>query len=221
MTAPPGWRRGLRDSLPLVLPTLAVGVTFGLLAAPVTGPWPAVVMSAVVWSGTAQFAAVGVLAGGGGTALGAAAGLLANARFLPMGFAIAPAVTGSPARRAGVGAALVDASFALAHRGGGRFDPGALVGAMPLQHLGWLGGTALGAFGADVLGDPQQWGLDALFPAFYLSLLLPELREDRRAPIAAGAAAVVALALTPVTPPGVPVVAAAFAALLGLIGAGR
>jgi predicted branched-subunit amino acid permease len=210
------WHRGLRASLPLVLPTTAVGVTFGLLAAPVIGPWPAVLMSALVWSGTAQFAALGVLSAGGGAALAGASGLLANARFLPMGFAIAPALTGSPLRRAAVGASMVDASFAIAHRGEGRFDVAALVGAMPLQYLSWLVGTVLGALGADLLGDPEQWGLDVLFPAFYLSLLVDELRQDRRARLAAALAAVVALALVPFTPPGVPVVAAAAAALIGV-----
>jgi predicted branched-subunit amino acid permease len=210
------WHRGLRASLPLVLPTIAVGVTFGLLAAPLIGVWPAVLMSALVWSGTAQFAALSVLASGGGAALAGASGLLANARFLPMGFAIAPALSGPPLRRAGAGVALVDASFAIAHRGEGRFDVPALVGAMPLQYLSWLAGTAFGALGADLLGDPQRWGLDVLFPAFYLSLLVEELRHDRRARFAAAGAAVIALVLVPFTPPGVPVLAAAAAALIGV-----
>jgi predicted branched-subunit amino acid permease len=215
-----GWHRGLRASVPLVLPTAAVGVTFGLLAAPVVGATAAVVMSAVVWSGTAQFASIGVLAAGGGAVLAGASGLLANARFVPMGFAIAPALSGSAPRRAAVGATMVDASFAIAHRGGGRFDVAALVGAMPLQYAAWLAGTVAGALGADVLGDPQRWGLDVLFPVFYLSLLLDELRDDRRARAAAACAAAIAMALVPFTPPGVPIVAAAAAALIGLIARG-
>jgi branched chain amino acid efflux pump len=210
------WHRGLRASMPLVLPTAAVGVTFGLLAGPVLGPIAAVAMSALVWSGTAQFAALSVLSAGGGAVLAGASGLLANARFLPMGFAIAPAVRGSLPRRAGVGATLVDASFAIAHRGGGRFDVPALVGAAPLQYLAWVGGTAAGAAGADLVGDPARWGLDVLFPAFYLSLLLPDLRADPRARLVAGVAAGIALALTPLTPPGVALLVAAAAALIGL-----
>ncbi|HZG88987.1 MAG TPA: hypothetical protein VEZ42_02130, partial [Pseudonocardia sp.] len=74
MAADPDRYRGLRASVPLVLPTTAVGITFGLLAGPVIGPAAAVLMSAVVWSGTAQFAAVSVLAGGGGVALAGASG---------------------------------------------------------------------------------------------------------------------------------------------------
>ena len=51
------------------------------LAAPVLGAIPSILMSAVVWSGTAQFAALTILTSGGGTALAAGAGLLANTRF--------------------------------------------------------------------------------------------------------------------------------------------
>ena len=206
---------GLRAALPLLLPTAAVGVSFGLVAGPEFGAVPTVVMSALVWSGTAQFASLSVL--GGGLALATTTGLLANARFIPMGFAIAPSVTGGPLRRAAVGGLLADASFVIARREDGRFDPAAVIWAWPPQYVGWVGGTIGGVLGAGALGDPRVLGLDVLFPVFYLSLLLPEVRQDRRRPIAVAViAAAVTLALTPIAPPGVPVLAAAAAALLGL-----
>ncbi len=221
------WPVGLRASLPIALPTAAVGVTFGLLAAPAVGLVPTVVMSAVVWSGTAQFAALSGLLAGAGPTIATGTGLLANARFLPMGFAIAPSMTGRPIRRAAVGALLADASFAIGHRGGDRFDVTAIAWATPVQYASWVAGTAAGAAGAGVIGDPERWGLDVLFPVFYLSLLLPELglRRDHREPgrpidrrplAAAVLAALITVALTPFAPPGVPVLAAALAAAIGL-----
>jgi predicted branched-subunit amino acid permease len=206
----------LRASAPLALPTAALGVTFGVLAAPIFGAMPALLMSAIVWSGAAQFGAVSVLAGGGGMPLAMGTGLLANARFLPMGFALAPSLNGSPWRRAGTGALMVDASFALAHRGEGRFDPVTVVWSAPLQYVGWVGGTAAGVAGATMLADPGRLGLDVLFPVFYLALLLPELRGPSRRLVVAGLSALVALALIPLVPEGVPVLAAAATALLGL-----
>ena len=87
----------------------------------------------------------------------------------------------------------------------------------------------IGVLGAGVLPDPGLLGLDALFPVFYLSLLLPELRPPkdadadpadrsgrRQALAVAGIAAVVTLVLTPLVPPGIPVLAAAAVALIGL-----
>ena len=206
----------MRASAPLLLPTAALGVTFGLLASPLIGVIPAVVMSAIVWSGTAQFGAVSVLAGGGGVPLAMGTGLLANARFLPMGFALAPSLSGSPLRRAATGALVVDASFALAHKGEGRFDPGTVLWAAPLQYAAWVGGTAAGAGGASMLADPGKLGLDVLFPVFYIGLLLPELRGPARRLVVAALSAVVALVLVPIVPAGIPVLAAAAMALLGL-----
>lgn len=227
-----GWRAGVRASAPLALPTAVVGASFGLLAAPELGAWPAVVMSALVWSGTAQFAAVGSLLTGAGPAVAVGSGVLANARFLPMGLAIAGSMTGGPLRRVAAAASLADASFAIGSRGGGRFDVPAIVGAMPVQYTAWVGGTAAGAAGAGLVADPAAWGLDVLFPVLYLSLLLPELglcragpdpgsrpaeAVDRRRPLAAAALAVtITLALTPFAPPGTPVLLAATAALIGL-----
>lgn len=210
------WPEGLRAALPLLLPTAAVGLSFGLVAGPVIGPVPTVVMSALVWSGTAQFAAVTVLSGG--PLLAVAAGLLANTRFLPMGFAIAPSMTGGPVRRVLQGALLADASFVIGHRAHGRFDLSAIRWAAAPQYVGWVGGTIAGVLGADLLGDPRLLGLDALFPVFYLSLLVPELRRSGgRTPIVVAlVAAAVTLALTPIAPPGVPVLAAALVALIGL-----
>ena len=206
----------VRRSAPLLLPTAALGVTFGLLASPVIGVLPALVMSAIVWSGTAQFGALSVLAGGGGVPLAMGTGLLANARFLPMGFALAPSLSGSWWRRAATGAVMVDASFALAHEGEGRFDPETVVWSAPLQYAGWVGGTAAGVAGASLFADPGTFGLDVLFPVFYVGLLLPELHGSARRLVVAAMSAVVALVLVPIVPEGIPVLAAAATALLGL-----
>lgn len=215
MTAEQAWYR-MRPSLPVALPTAAIGLTFGLLADPVVGAPAAVVMSMIAWSGTAQFAALTVLSAGGGIGVAAGAGLLGNARYLPMGFAIAPDVTGSAWRRATTAATLADASFVIARQADGRFDPRALVWAAPVQYVSWVGGTAVGVTAAGSVADPSQWGLDVLFPVFYLSLLLPDLAGNRRSWFVAALAAGITIATTPVLPAGIPIVLASAAALIGV-----
>jgi predicted branched-subunit amino acid permease len=174
-----------------------------------------IVMSVIVFSGAAQFAVLSVLAAGGGAFAAIVAGLLLNLRFLPMGFAVAPALRGSRLARALQGQALVDASFAIASRGDGSFDRERLLGATVPQAVGWMGGTAVGVLAGSVFGDPQSIGLDGVFLAFYLALLVAEVR-DRQTLLAALLGAAITLALMPFAPPGIPVVAAAAAALLGL-----
>jgi 4-azaleucine resistance transporter AzlC len=215
MTATEGYRPGIKAGLAFALPTFAIGVSFGVLAEPVMGAVAAIVMSIVVFSGSAQFAATSILAAGGSLASAVSAGLLINTRFLPMGVAVAPAMKGGPVRRAVEGQGIVDASWAVANRGDGTFSRELMLGATLPQAIGWWGGTAIGAFGGALLGDPEALGLDAMFPAFYLALLAEELR-DRAMISSAVLGAAIAIALVPFTPPGIPVLAAAAAALLGL-----
>jgi 4-azaleucine resistance transporter AzlC len=209
------FRAGVRIGIPLAAASLLLGISFGVLAEPVMGTVAPIVMSAIVFAGSAQFAATAVLADGGGAAAAIMAGTLLNARFLPMGIALASSVRGRRLWRVLVGQAIIDASWALANRGGGRFDVHYMLGATVVNYPAWVAGAAMGALGGGVLGDPADLGLDAIFPAFFLGLLANELRGA----LSVGAAligAAVALALTPFTPAGVPVLAACAGALLGL-----
>jgi predicted branched-subunit amino acid permease len=138
-----------------------------------------------------------------------------NSRFLPMGIALAPSLPGGPAKRAAQGQAVVDSSWAMAAQGDGSFDRWLLFGATAVQYVTWLAGTVAGALGGDLLGNPDRLGLDAIYPTFFLALLIAELRVPRARVVAALGAAI-ALALVPFTPAGVPVLVASTAALLGL-----
>src|SRR5215217_9335836 len=88
---------------------------------------------------------------GGGVFAAIAAALLLNARFLPMGVAVAPFLRGGLLRRALEGQAVVDASWALASRGGGRFDREFMIGATLPQVAAWISGTVIGVLASDVV----------------------------------------------------------------------
>jgi 4-azaleucine resistance transporter AzlC len=210
------WRAGLRAGTPFAVASLLLAVSFGIVARDAGfSEVAAVVMSVVVFAGSAQFAAVSILAAGGSIGAAISAAALMNSRFLPMGIALGPSLAGGPMRRAVQGQAVVDASWAMASRGDGRFDRWFLFGATAVQYVGWQAGTALGVFGGSIIGDTDALGLDAVYPAFFLALLFAELR-DRRSRAVALAGGVIALALIPVAPAGVPVLAASAAAIVGL-----
>ena len=209
---------GARASVPFVLATLVLGISFGVLARSLGwGIVAPIVFSIVAFSGSAQFAVAAVLGAGGGAMAAIVAAVLLNARFGPMGIAVAPYLKGGPLRRALEGQAVVDASWALASRGGGRFDREFMIGATIPQGIAWIFGTAMGAMGGDLIGDPKKLGLDVVFPAFFLVLLAEELRHGREQVVVALVAAALALVLVPFAPPGVPVIAACAVALLGLL----
>ena len=207
-------RHGVRAALPLAVAPFLFGAAFGVLALDAgLGAAGAVTMSATTFAGSAQFAAATIIDDGGGAAAAIVAALLLNARYVPFSLAVASIFPGSRKRRLLESQLIVDESWALSGRSG-RFEYGVLIGAGLLLYVLWVGGTALGTVVGDLL-DPEAIGLDAAFPALFLALLAPYLRE-RRALVTAVTAALITLVLLPVAPPGVPIVAASLAALIGL-----
>jgi 4-azaleucine resistance transporter AzlC len=212
---------GLRAGIPFGVAGGVVAVSFGVVAQGAgLSPVAAITMSAIVFAGSAQFTAISILAGGGTVGAAVLAGALVNSRFLPMGAALGPSLPGGPLRRALQGQTVVDASWAIAARGDGTFDRWLLFGSTVPQYVGWVGGTVIGALGGNVLGDPEALGLDAVYPAFFLALLLHEL-DDARSRVVAALGGLIAIVLIPLTPAGVPVLAASVAALLGLHSSAR
>ena len=206
----------MRAGFPFAVSLVLLALSFGVLAqdAGLSG-FAAISMSALMFASAAQFAAVAILAGGGTAGAAVVAVALMNSRFLPMGAALAPSLPGTALRRAAQGQALVDSSWALAARGDGTFDRWLLFGSSAIQYVAWVGGTALAVTAGESIGDPRALGLDAIFPAFFVALLVNEARERRPRQVAA-LGALIALALVPVAPPGVPLLAAGLAALVGL-----
>ena len=207
---------GVRAGVPFAIAGGVVALSFGVVAQQAgLSPLEAIVMSAIVYAGSAQFTAIAILAGGGGAGAAVGAAALMNSRFLAMGAALGPSLPGGALKRAAQGQTVVDASWALALRGDGTFDRNMLFGSSAIQYVTWQTGTILGALSGDLLGDPDKLGLDAVYPAFFLALLISEARSGRARGVAA-LGSLIALALVPVAPAGVPVLAASAAAFLGL-----
>ena len=216
MSARESFRDGVRRGIPFAAVGAVLSLSFAVLARQAGfSPLQAILTSALVFAGSAQFAALAVLTGGGAAGAAVAAGTLMNGRFLAMGVAIAPSLPGGPAVRAVQGQTMVDASWAMANRGDGTYDRWLMFGSTLPQYCTWVLGSVVGAYAGNVLDDPGRWGLDAVFPTFFLAILLGELRRPR-ARVVAALGAVIALALTPFAPPGLPIMLAATAALLGL-----
>lgn len=195
-----------------------VGVSFGAIAVSAGQPaWVPLAMSPTVFAGGAQFAAVGIAAGGGGLAAAVAAGLVLNARLLPFGFAVDDVLDVRwPGKLLG-SHLIVDESVAFAVA---QCDPArrraAYLACGVLLFLTWNLGTVLGVLAGRAVSDTGALGLDAASPMVLLALVLPALREPR-ARRAALLGAGIAVAATPFLPGGLPVLLA----LLGLVAAAR
>jgi 4-azaleucine resistance transporter AzlC len=210
-----GVRAGAASVASIAIAVAAFAVSFGILAREAhMGTAAPIVMSLTTFAGSAQFAVASVLKDGGGLVAAIAAAVLLNLRYLAVGVSVAPSLRGSRARRLAEAQLAVDESWAVSQRDG-RVDRDRLVGAGVVLLAAWSIGTVAGVLGGSALGNPNDLGLDAMFPALFMALAVRQL-HDRRTRVAAIAGALIALALTPIVPPGIPIVAAAGGAVLAL-----
>ena len=207
---------GARAALGPAAATLVLGLSFGAAAANAGwGVAAPLFFSAFAFSGSAQFSLVTTLPAGSAVAAVASAALI-NARYLVMGVALNDSLRGPRLWRAVQAQALVDASFAVAHRGGGRFDVVKLAGATLPQWSAWVVGTGAGLLLRPDATLLHEIGADVVFPAFFLLLALEEIRSPR-ALVAALAGAAIAGGLLLVTEPGIALLAATAGALVGVL----
>ncbi|ONM46325.1 AzlC family ABC transporter permease [Nocardia donostiensis] len=197
-----------------------IGVSYGAAAVGSGFPaWMPVLLACTVLAGGSEFLFFGILAAGASPIAAALAGLLVNARHLGYGLSM-PDVFGTGRRRLLGVHLMIDESVAFA------LGPGDLArkrAAYWMCGIGiavvWPLGAALGALVGSVVPDIDAFGMDAVFPAVLLALILPALR-DPRTRRAAIAGAVIAVAVGPFVPAGLPVLIA-LAGLLFVIGAAR
>ncbi len=209
-------RAVVRDSLGVSIAVGSYGVAFGAasVASGLSAPQTAV-LSLLAFTGGTQFAVVGVVSGGGTLVAALSSGLLLGARNTLYAMRLAPLLRVRGVRRLVAAQGTIDETTAMAVA---RADPSLARLAFWSTFAGvwvfWNIATIVGALGAQALGDPARFGLDAVIPAAFLALLAPRLHAgavERR--VAAGAA-LIALVLIPFTPPGVPILASSAALLL-------
>lgn len=173
------------------------------------------VLSLLTFSGASQFALVGIMGAGGSAISGIATASFLGIRNGLYGLRMAPIMRVSGIRRILAAHVTIDESTGVALS---QED----LGEDAMRTGFWFTGfgvfifwnlfTLLGALGAQAMGDPAAWGLDAAVPALFLGIVWPKLKTttDR---LLAGVSLVASLALTPFLPAGLPIISTALIAI--------
>lgn len=170
-----------RQTLPIILGYVPVGFAYGVLAQKSgLSTLNTLLMSLLVYAGSAQLIAVGLFAALANPLAIIATTFIVNLRHLLMSAALAPYLgTWSKARLALFAAHLTDETFAL-HAG--RFakrepNPAETFGINVIAHSVWVGSTALGLAASTLITDVRPIGLDYALPAMFIGLLLWQLKS--------------------------------------------
>ena len=172
-----GFRRGFRMATPLALSSILFGIAFGVLAREAGMSFGhAVLMSATVFAGASQMAALDLWSAAPSVLVLALATFAINVRHVVMGAALRPWFSRLRSRTAHLSLwFMTDANWAMAmagHRQGER-DAAILVGSGVALWLGWVSGSAIGHLAGAALGDPKVYGADVVVPAFFALMLTP------------------------------------------------
>ena len=209
-------RATLSKSLSVAIAVGAYGTAFGAAAvAAGFSVLQACLLSLLTFTGASQFAVIGVL-GAGGTALtGIATASLLGFRNSIYSMIMKPILNLRGPKKYLATQITIDESVAVS-------TAEEVRGEIAMRQGFWLTGggvflfwnlfTLLGAIGAQAIGDPAAWGLDAAVPAAFLGLVWPRLKniDDY---VLAISAAVLAISLTPLVAAGLPIIATALLAV--------
>lgn len=172
---------GARDQLPLLFGVIPFGLIFGALAvAAGLPPLEAQGFSVFIFAGSAQFVAIGLVAGQTPPLLIVATILVVNLRHMLYSAALGPHVQALGLRwKAPLAWLLTDEAFAMAslryqseeRRTAHWYFLGTGLTLWASWQLSTLAGIALGA------RIPESWSLDFALPLTFLAILVPQLKD--------------------------------------------
>ncbi|MGA0442687.1 MAG: AzlC family ABC transporter permease [Candidatus Nanopelagicaceae bacterium] len=200
----------------MAIPVGSYGAAFG--AAAVAGGFSvlqACALSLLLFSGASQFAVVGVMAGGGNPLSAIATGALLGIRNGFYGMRMTSILKLNGIKKFFGAHITIDESTGVALSQESRGESAMRYGFFATGigvFLFWNLFTLIGALGANSIGDPSSWGLDAAVPAAFLGLVWPRL-IDGKTRIAALLSILLSLLLTPVLGSGLPIIATVVIAL--------
>lgn len=192
---------GIKETLPLILGAIPFGIIFGAFATAQAGLTTAetMAMSLLVFAGSAQFIAVGLIAQGTGAAVIVLTTFIVNLRHALYSASLAPYLQHLSQRwLLPLAFWLTDETYAVTIR---RYQgPG---GKVPMRHwymlgsavsmyLNWQLCTFIGAVAGQSLGDATSLGLDFAMTVTFIGIVIP-LLVDRPMVAAAVVAGIVAL----------------------------
>lgn len=188
---------GSKKAMPIVLGYLPLGFAYGALASLAGISLPVIVMmSLIVFAGSAQFISVSMLAAGAGATSIVATVFLVNLRHLLMSASLSPYLQKFPRKSLPLLAFwLTDENYAVAC---GEFQESEknhyyMLGLFGTAYLGWVsGGTLGGLFGRFFTSANAALTMEYALYAMFIFLLVIQMTE-RKLLLAACAAGLLAL----------------------------
>ena len=176
-----GWLKGIALAFPIVLGYLPVGFAYGVLADKAgLSTLNTVLMSVIVFAGSAQLIGVGLLAAGAPALSIIVTTFIVNLRHLLMSAAISPYLKRwKKSELAAFSFELTDETFAV-HAAQFALAPpeqSTVFATNLTAQVSWVSGSWLGAVAGGLITDIEPFGLDYALVAMFIALLVVQLKD--------------------------------------------
>ena len=175
---------GARDSVPLLLGAAPFGLIYGTLAvASGLSAQAAMAMSLIVFAGSAQFIAVGLVAVGTPVVIIIATTFIVNLRHMLYSATLLPYLRHLPQRwRLPLAFWLTDETFAVTVLRFQREDASPYkhwyqLGSSIAMYVNWQIWCLLGLILGDQIPDAASWGLDVAMPIAFIGMTIPFVKN--------------------------------------------
>jgi len=175
---------GIKRATPIVLGYIPIGFAYGVLAGKSgMSEFNTLLMSLIVFAGSAQFIAVGLFASGTGPAAVILTTFVVNLRHMLMAASLAPFMKGWKKRYLAFFAfELTDETFALhsskvAQMAGCKAE---VLAVNLTAQISWVAGTVGGLVASGLITDVKPLGLDYALAAMFIGLLVGQCENKIR-----------------------------------------
>jgi len=177
--------QGVKDCLPTLLGYLSIGFAAGVVGKTAGLTLAEIAMlSIILYAGSAQFIAAGMIAAGSSSSAIVITIFLVNLRHLLLSAALSPYFRHlTPLRNLLIGSLLTDETFGVAIQKSAsrkKISERWMHGLNITAYLNWFLANLAGAFFGQWIASPEQWGLDFALPAMFIGLLVLTMMGRRK-----------------------------------------
>ncbi len=180
-----------KQTSPIIVGYIPVGLAYGVLAQKMgLSSLNTLAMSLLVFAGSSQLIAVGLMGAGMPAFSVIATTFVVNLRHMPMSAALSPWLKDwNKQELALFSFQLTDETFALQSTrfARGELDKGTTFCVNMIAHFSWVMGTLLGIVASSLIPDVKPVGLDYALPAMFMALLVLQIRERMHVVVALAA----------------------------------
>ena len=176
------YRDGLKAGMPVCVGYFSVSFGFGAMAvAQGLSVWHAILISATNLTSAGQFAGLTLIVAMGTLWEMIVTQIVINSRYALMSVALSqrfgPEV--GFGRRLAVAFFNTDEIFALGMTRQGKLTPAYFLGVGTVSALGWVAGTALGAFAGSILPLSVRLALGVMLYGMFIAVVVPQARQEK------------------------------------------